>query len=582
MAISNGVHHSAVRVATAQFYSHTDVPANLELCRKYIREAAAVGAQLIVLPENANRCRTDYKDKQIAYELCEDLDGEFVSGLCSTANELNIFIVVGVDLKAKVSPDVNIGVVLIGADGHVLYVHHKTVLWDYEYGLFKPGTKDIEVVQTPIGKLGLLSCADGIVPEVPRLSALKGAEILCNSLNSRGPDEMRCHEPLRALENHVWMVASNSVGGTEDAYPWTGGSQIISPKGEVLACAGETDYGMVWADITPETSFPKVLGGGIGPLDQFRRPDLYGDLVAPIDSVPAAKMYGPVAEDAPKRPLNVVTLQLSWYHSTFWTVTRAVGQVKYAASRGAQLGVFPELFCFKPGEVAADPAAAADFSGQVLSKIQAAAAEASSMWVVVDLVEQSGDKFYSTAYLIDSAGQIAGRYRKCHLGEVERTWATPGESFTVVDTPIGMIGLMIGNEVWLPEVSRILTLRGAEVIAHPADWDRVEAATMAAVERTEENRTHLVSCARTDNPAKFGSQIVVADRFRFGQCIALMRYPTAIWSRTGFEENIFYELDLQDSHSKVQGFYLDPVGTRQPGLYSVMVEVPQKNGTKVA
>jgi predicted amidohydrolase len=145
--------------------------------------------------------------------------------------------------------------------------------------------------------------------------------------------------------------------------------------------------------------------------------------------------------------------------------------------------------------------------------------------VVANLVEREAvttdggrENFYSTAYLISSEGTVAACYRKAHLGEAERAWATAGrDGLVVVDTPIGRIGLMIGNEVWLPEVCRILTLRGAEVISHPADWDRVEAATMAAVERTEENRTHLISCARTDNVANFGSQIVVADRFRFGQ-----------------------------------------------------------------
>lgn len=384
---------------------------------------------------------------------------------------------------------------------------------------------------------------------------------------------MRSHEPLRAIENHVWMVASNTVGGPEDQYPWTGGSQIISPTGEILACAGEEDYGMVWADITPEKSFPKILGGGIGSFEKFRRPDLYEELLAPIDSHAVARMYGPVPKDAPKRPLQVATLQLSWYHSTIWTVTRTVGQIKYAASRGTQLGVFPELFPFKRGEVAKDPEAAAALSAEVLSKIQEAAKDARTMWVVASLVEKEGNAFYSTAYLIDNAGMVAGTYRKAHLGDQERVWATPGSDFSVIETPIGTIGLMIGNEVWLPEMARLLTLRGAEVIAHPADWDRVEAATCAAVERTEENRTHLVSCARTDNVAKFGSQIVLADRFVPGQCIALMRYPTAIWSRTGFEENIFYELDLQDSHSKVQGYFLDPVATRQPKLYSAFAAV---------
>ncbi|MFM2281112.1 MAG: hypothetical protein RLZZ444_3343, partial [Pseudomonadota bacterium] len=434
---------------------------------------------------------------------------------------------------------------------------------------FAPGSKQLEVVDTPLGRLGLFSCADGIVPEVPRILALKGAHILCNSLNSRGPDEMRVHEPLRAIENHVWHIAANTVSGPEDAYPWTGGSQIISPAGDVLANAGETDYGVVWADITPATSFPKIMKG-IGDLAAFRRPDLYGELVADIHSHAGAKLYGPVPDNAPKIPLKVATLQLSWHHSDVWTMKRAVGQIAHVAKRGAQLGLFPEFFCFRPGAVAADPEAAAERSSAVLDMIRVAAAD-NRLWTGVHLVEADGGKYYSTLWLIDENGDIAARYRKVHLSEEERQWATAGDDFTVVQTPIGVIGLMIGNEIWLPEVTRILSLRGAEVILHPVSWDRVEAATMAATERTEENRTHLVSCARMDNPAGFGSQIVVADRFIFGQPIALMRYPTAIWSRTGFEENILYELDLMDARSKVQGFNLDPLATRQPHLYDIFL-----------
>lgn len=325
-------------------------------------------------------------------DVCEDIDRVFIAGLKAAAADISIMVVAGVDLKVKDKPPhVNIAQAVIGADGKLIYVHTKTVLWDYEYGLFTPGSKELEVIDTPVGKLGLLMCADGIVPEVPRIAALKGAEILCKSLSSRGAEEMRVHEPLRAMENHVWMVASNTVGGPGREYPWTGGSQIISPTGETLACAGETEEGMVWADITPATSFPKVLGGGIGHLEDFRRPDLYSELLAPIHSHRAAAMYGPVPEDAPKRPLNVVTLQLSWYHSTQWTVARMLGQISYAASRGAQLGVFPELFCFKRDEVASAPAAAARFSSEMLGKIQRAAAEP-KMYVVASLVEREEEK----------------------------------------------------------------------------------------------------------------------------------------------------------------------------------------------
>lgn len=562
-----------VRVATAQFFSGVDVAANIELVVGYMREAHAAGARLLVTPENSNRVR-DYADRGECFEKSEALDGPFLTGIRAAAAELDIMVAVGVDLRGETAPDVHIASVLIDSTGEILHVHHKTVFWDYEYTLFTPGTKQLEVIDTRIGRIGQLLCADGIVPEVPRILALKGAEILVNSLNSRGPDEMRVHEPLRSIENHVWHIAANTVGGPADGFPWTGGSQIISPLGDILANAGETEEGMVWADITPATSHPKNLRA-IGSLDDFRRPDLYAELVADIDAHAGATMYGPVPADMPARPVRVATLQTSWYHSTEWTLSRAVTQIGYAKTRGASLGVFPELFIHRTGSISTDPAAAAVLAEQALDALRGAAAE-HGVWVVVSLVERDGDDYFSTAYLIGGEGEIAARYRKVHLSESEREWASAGDEFVVAETPVGRIGLMIGNEIWLPEIARILTLRGAEIIAHPADWDRIEAATQAATERTEENRVHLISTARTDNAAGYGSQIVVADRFIPGQPVAVMRYPTAYTSRTGFEEDIFLDLDLTDSHSKMQGHHLDPVATRQPHLYDVFVATRQE------
>ncbi|MDN3495494.1 carbon-nitrogen hydrolase family protein [Planococcus sp. APC 4015] len=558
-----------VRAAAAQFFSGSDVEANLARVVGFMREAADAGVDVLVTPENSNRVR-DYADRAECFDKSESIDGAFVTGIRQAARDLGIMIAVGVDLRGETAPDVHIASVLIDADGEIVHVHHKTVFWDYEYTLFTPGTKELEVVDTAIGRVGLLLCADGIVPEVPRILALKGAQVLLNSLNSRGPDEMRVHEPLRAIENHVWHVAANTVGGPADGHPWTGGSQVISPLGDIVANAGETEEGMVWADITPATSHPKQLHD-IGDLTAFRRPDLYAELRRDIADHAGAAMYGPVPDGVAERLVRVATLQTSWYHATSWTLTRAVAQVSYAARRGAQLGVFPELFIHAPGSIAADPPAAAALGSQALDALRAAAGE-HGVWVVVNVVEEEAGRFYSTAYLIDGSGGIAASYRKAHLSRDERSWATAGDEFVVAQTPVGRIGLMIGNEVWLPEVARILALRGAEIIAHPVSWDRLEAATQAATERTEENRVHLVSVARTDNPAGYGSQVVVADRFIPGQPVAVMRYPTAFASRTGFEEDLFLDLDLMDSHSKVQGYHLDPLATRQPHLYDVLVE----------
>lgn len=568
---------ASVRVAAAQFYSGSDVSMNLARCVEWLDRAAEAGARLLVLPENSNRTREDYGSRDDAWRLAEDLDGTFVSGLREACARQKILCAVGVDLRGTSEPDVHISSILIGANGDILHVHNKHIFWDYEYTLFTPGDEPVRAIDTEIGRIGLLLCADGIVPEVPRLLGLAGAQILANSLNSRGPDEHRVHIPLRAIESHVWHVAANTVGGPPDAYPWMGGSQVVSPTGKSLVSASETAEELILADIEPALADDKDIAG-IGPLEGWRRPDLYGVLTKPVEDLPVATMYGP-AGDAPSRPILVAPLQVSWFHSTEWTVRRTVGQISYAARRGVRLGVLPEYFCFEhPEEIADDPAAAAKFSTEVLEEVQAAC-RIGSMWVIAHLVEADGDSHYSTAYLIDAAGRIAGRYRKTHLDEAERSWCTPGSALPVFQTEVGVLGIMLGREIWAPEVGRVLTVSGAEIICHPTSWDRDEQASLAATERAEENRVHVISCTRLDSPSRIGSQVVQADEFVPGQPIALMRYPTAWTCRPQFEEQMAVTLDLREAHSKVMGFHLDPVATRQPHLYGPLTAAPTHKGS---
>jgi len=557
-----------VTVAAAQFFSGADVADNVALCVRYLEEAAAAGAALVVLPENSNRVR-DFTTREDAFAAAETVDGGFITGLADAARRLGIYVAVGVDVRGARSPDVYICSVLITAEGEVAGVVRKNVLWDYEYGLFVPGDEPYRVFETPFARLGLHLCADGIVPETPRALALGGAQVLCNSLNSRGPDELRVHVPLRAMENRVWHIAANTVGGPANAWPWMGGSQIISPAGEQYAVASELEAQLIVATIDPDVADDKTVPG-IGSVVGRRRPDLYGLLTLPGDEVPAASMYGPAPADQPARPVDVALLQVSHFPSAEWTVHRAVSQVAYAGARGADIGVLPAYFCFDRGEVATDPKGAAERSAEALERLAAAAADA-GIWVAAHLVEADGGHLYSTVHLIDRTGAVAHRYRKTHLDESEARWATPGDDLAVFETELGRIGVLVTDEIWVPEAARVLALGGAELIIHPTDWDRIEAATVAATERTEENRVHLVSVNRLDSPGTIGSQVLINEPFRPNQPIALMRYPTGQWTRYGFEEQLVVRLDLKDSHEKMMGHFLDPLAKRHPELYKIFV-----------
>ncbi len=80
--------------------------------------------------------------------------------------------------------------------------------------------------------------------------------------------------------------------------------------------------------------------------------------------------------------------------------------------------------------------------------------------------------FYNSAIFIDKDGELKGHYRKVHLPLIpnweEKYYFKPGDfGFPVFDTSIGKIGIQLGWDIFFPEVARILTLKGAEIIISP-------------------------------------------------------------------------------------------------------------------
>jgi predicted amidohydrolase len=125
----------------------------------------------------------------------------------------------------------------------------------------------------------------------------------------------------------------------------------------------------------------------------------------------------------------------------------------------ADLVVFPELVV----SGLTDPGARAQaVPGPVTDQLCRLAAEL-KMYLVVGVAERGRDAIYNSACLIGPEGLVAV-YRKTHLMESERAWASPGDDWVVADTPVGRIGLLIGHDASFPEAGRILALRGCDLI----------------------------------------------------------------------------------------------------------------------
>jgi predicted amidohydrolase len=105
------------------------------------------------------------------------------------------------------------------------------------------------------------------------------------------------------------------------------------------------------------------------------------------------------------------------------------------------------------------------------------------MHVVVGVFERAGPAIYNSAVLIGRDGKVIGTYHKTHLPEIEGEWGlTPGDTYPVFETDIGVIGMEVCYDNFFPEVARALAVNGAQIIVNPIwgdgradyyDWDIV-------------------------------------------------------------------------------------------------------------
>ncbi|WZH51906.1 MAG: nitrilase family protein [Nocardioides alkalitolerans] len=152
-------------------------------------------------------------------------------------------------------------------------------------------------------------------------------------------------------------------------------------------------------------------------------------------------------------------------------VEATLAQVRACAAEGARLVVLPELastgYSFDTREEAyahAEPVP----DGPTCTAWAELAREL-DVYLVAGIAESDGVQLFDTAVLIGPEGFI-GKYRKTHLWNREKLIFTPGSSYPVFETRIGRIGLLVCWDIWFPEVARILTAQGADVICSVNNW----------------------------------------------------------------------------------------------------------------
>ena len=149
--------------------------------------------------------------------------------------------------------------------------------------------------------------------------------------------------------------------------------------------------------------------------------------------------------------------------------------IREAAGDGASLIVLQELFYQPYVGVRVEEAHFADattLEGSVITHMKELSKEL-KVWLVVPFFEQAGPGiYYNSAVVLNDHAEIVLHYRKNHIPEDpgfhEKYYFSPGDlGYPVVETPWGILGVLICWDQWYPEAARVLALKGAQLIVYP-------------------------------------------------------------------------------------------------------------------
>ena len=285
-----------MKVGFIQQRNSSDIEGNRQSLITKIKDLAAQGAQLVVLPELHDSlyfCQVEDVDN---FDLAVEIPGKETAQYAAVARECGIVLVTSMFEKRATGLYHNTAVVY-DTDGSIAGQYRKMHIPDdpayYEKFYFTPGDMGFHPIQTSLGKLGVMVCWDQWYPEGARLMAMRGAELLIYPTaigyeSSDTPDEQERQREAwttvqrgHAVANGLPVITVNRVGlesdpsGQTNGIQFWGSSFVAGPQGELIYRAPNDTEDCQVIDIDMERS-EQVRRWW--PFLRDRRIDYYSDL----------------------------------------------------------------------------------------------------------------------------------------------------------------------------------------------------------------------------------------------------------------------------------------------------------------
>lgn len=252
-----------------------DTPERLDRAEEYINEAVRQGASFVCFPEHYPGPVQSARDGGYPYR----------DRLCEIARKHKIYLIAGAMERVGGTDKINIIELIIDPTGKIMGKYVRTTpkgpyiydAWEVNYS---EGEGPYEVYDTDFGKIGVLICSEMFTPELTRILALKGAEVVFYPVGGGLAELMRSFQIMvqaRAVENLLYTATCCNIFGVEDGVGMIAGPEdvlVVSPKPGVLVAELDMDR-IRWLRETEEvfgmTKQYKTLPGVLG----WRRLDLY-------------------------------------------------------------------------------------------------------------------------------------------------------------------------------------------------------------------------------------------------------------------------------------------------------------------
>jgi len=241
-----------VKIAVAQTAPTTDIEANRREITTVIEQAAASGARLVVLPEEAMLLAGDLPEPLSA--IVEREWRRFEQLVAALASQHQIAVIAGGYEPSGSDRPYNT-LLAVDVDGVIVARYHKLHLYDafayQESGYVTPGDELPPVVSLAGIRVGLINCYDIRFPEHARHLIDQGAELLTVSAawvtGARKEDHWTTLVRARAIENTVWVAAASSLSAD-----CVGLSMIVDPMGIERANLGDVTGAVAVVDLDNE------------------------------------------------------------------------------------------------------------------------------------------------------------------------------------------------------------------------------------------------------------------------------------------------------------------------------------------